>query len=177
MSSARRTRAGQALAAVAALAALVLGAQAWFRQAGAQVAYPGDSVWSGLTRNLALAALAATAVTLVVGPVGRRLLALLLAALGAGMVWLGLAAPLPDAASDELPTQGAGTRLGTVTQTGMAYAYAAAGAVLVLAAAWLLLNPGRRRPRPATPSAAGVPRRPGEEWALMDRGIDPTEDL
>lgn len=155
---------------------LVLGAQDWYRQpAGGGRLFSGDALWGGLTRNLACAVIAAALLMIVLGPLGRRLLALLVGLLGAAMTWLGAVPPTPDPVSDDEPVRRGRAIIADVL-TGSNIAYAAVGALVALVAVGLIIRPGGRRER-IVHDPLSAPRRSAEQWALVDRGLDPTEDL
>lgn len=159
-------------------AAVAVGAsgRTW-RQVGA-VALTGDQLTGDLARGLGLLGLAAWALLLVVAGTGRRIVGVLEALIGAGLV-------AAIAGSDSLP---AGLQGRGVTAAALAGAPLRAPGWLALTAAILLVLggaalallgrwwPQRRSRFTRRPDRTGGPQEPRDVWAAMDRGEDPTAD-
>ncbi|MDN5771490.1 MAG: Trp biosynthesis-associated membrane protein, partial [Microlunatus sp.] len=134
------------------LALLVLGAgigflasaQAWWQASGDQaaVAFTGSDATGGLSQALAAVTLAGALLVLVLRPLGRRVLAVALAATGIGMVITGALLTAPDADT----VRGRVRQLSLTDQfavvaTAWPWVYAVAG-LLVLISAVLLWRGG-----------------------------------
>ncbi|MBA8795199.1 putative membrane protein (TIGR02234 family) [Friedmanniella endophytica] len=186
--------------ALAGLAGLVTGSQAWWRARGAgdrssgglgtaiDVAFTGTDATGGLTAALSVVVLAGTLLALVLRATGRRVLAVLVAVVAGAMAVVGFLRLRPSAAvvADRVQQT---TLLDAyrLEPTWWNLGYAAAGLVGLAAAVLMLLRAGRwpRRPdrfrrdagSPAV-AAASVPADPDTDparwWRAQDAGIDPT---
>lgn len=171
--------------AVGAVLALVAASRAWWRAAGTgvSVSFPGTEATGGLAQALALVVLAGALLGLVVRSRGRRVLGVLLALAGAGVVVLGVLRPRPSSST----VQSRVLQVSLADQfalvgTPWPYVYAAAGA-LVLAAAVLMTATAARWPTRAarferSPGAAAAvdPDDPATLWRSLDAGVDPTTE-
>ncbi|AXE38751.1 Trp biosynthesis-associated membrane protein [Acidipropionibacterium virtanenii] len=165
-----------ALPLLSAVVAVAVAGRTW-RQVGT-VAVTGDQLTSDLARGLGLLSLAAWALLLVVGGTGRRVVGVLEALIGAGLVAV-------VATSDSLPT---GLQDRGVTEAALASAPLHSAGWLALAAAILLVLGGatlavlarRWPPRGSRFTRSRTepenPRETRDIWAAMDRGEDPTVD-
>ena len=115
---------------------------------------------SGLSAVLPGAFLAGLLLTWMLGTTGRRVVAVLLAVLGAAMAAAGVAAALPGAEASASPWAD--------------WAFATLGVAAVAASVWLAVNPGERR-RAVSPARAEVADTLAS-WKAMDAGLDPTDD-
>lgn len=171
---------------------LVAAAQPWWRAAaeGAAVGFTGSEVTGGLAQALAGVTLAGTLLALALRVRGRRVLAVLLAAVGVGMVATGAlrASPAAEAVRGRV-RQVSLTDQFALTVTAWPWAYAAAG-LLVLAGA-VLLGAGALRwqdragrfDRAASSGGSppgSIPADLGDDpagaWRRLDAGEDPTAD-
>lgn len=188
---------------LAGVAGLFGSAQPWFIATGDTAAPEGAITFSaaeatgGLTQALAAVVLAGVLLTLVLAVRGRRVLAVLLAATGIGMVLVAALRLPPSAAAVRARFRQVSLADSYVLDgTGWPWAYGVAG-VLVVAGAVLLWigSPGWRRRTsryepvavgttadPATRTASGtvnptaVPDDPAGAWRALDAGLDPTDD-
>lgn len=169
-----------ALITVPAICAVVVVAaarQSW-RKAGS-VAMTGTEATGGLIDGLGLLGLASCALLLVMGPVGRRVVGVLLAGVGVGTVLAVLLGSDVSAATWAAHGVATGTGLDTPLRA-PGWVGLAAGAVMALAGAGLAVAARRwpartsrfARSRDARPVAADAD--PREVWAAFDRGEDPT---
>jgi uncharacterized membrane protein (TIGR02234 family) len=167
---------------------LVASAQPWWRASGdgASVTFSGSDVTGGLCQALAAVTLAGTLLVLVLRVRGRRILALLMAATGVGMVAAGAVQTAPD--NDTVRS-----RVRQISLTDQfalevmpwAWVYAIAGLVVVLGAVLLWVAAPRWTPRvsrferaPTTGLApADLAADPASAWKDLDAGRDPTADL
>lgn len=169
---------------VGGVLALVTGAQAWWRATGegVAVAFTGTESTAGLSQALGVVALAGWLLVLVLHTRGRRVVAVLLALTGLGIVGVGVLRQRPSA----------GTVRSSVREVSLAdsfdlvpavwpYAYAVAG-LLVLACGLAVLRTAPRWPsradrfsRTAERAAATTAEDdPSEVWKAQDAGLDPT---
>jgi uncharacterized membrane protein (TIGR02234 family) len=178
------------------LAVLLLGAgvgflacaQPWWRTSGdaAAATFSGSDATGGLGQALAAVTLAGTLLVLVLRSRGRRVLALLLAATGLGMIVAGArqSAPAADSVRSRVRQVSLTDRF-ALDVTGWPWAYATAG-LLVLTGAALLwwgaprwADRGARFDRAGSASpgrAADLNEDPGRAWKDLDAGLDPTFD-
>lgn len=180
---------GSILAVLLAGAAVgfVAGAQPWWRATGdgAAVTFSGSDVTGGLCQALAAVAGAGVLLALVLRAVGRRVLAVLLAAGGSAMIATGLLQTAPD-------VEAVRTRVRQVSLTDQfalsatlwPWVYAAAG-LLVLTGAVLLWWGAPRwvarvsrfeRAAGGGAPAAALSEDPARAWKDLDAGVDPTSD-
>ncbi|MDN5995785.1 Trp biosynthesis-associated membrane protein [Acidipropionibacterium jensenii] len=166
------------LPALCAAVVIAASRQTW-RRVGS-VSLTGTEASGALVDGLGLVGLAATALLLVMGPVGRRLVGLVLVAVGLGTVLAVLDSTVSAAtwaahgvaigSRPEPPLHAAG-RVALVAGAVMALG----GAALAVAARRWPVSPSRfarnRRTPPVGPDAD-----PRDVWAAMDRGEDPTRD-
>lgn len=167
---------------------LVASAQPWWRASGdgASVTFSGSDVTGGLCQALAAVTLAGTLLALVLQVRGRRILAVLLAATGGGMVAAGALRTAPDADTVRSRVRQISlTDQFALEVTPWAWVYAIAGLVVVLAAVLLWVGAPRRTARvsrferaPKTgPVQADLAADPASAWKDLDAGRDPTSDL
>lgn len=177
------------------LAALLLGAgvgfvassQPWWRASGdgAAVSFTGSDVTGGLGQALAAVALAGVLLVLVLKTRGRRVLAVLLALTGLGLIAAGVLQTAPDAETvRNRVRQVSLTDQFALTTTPWPWVSAAAG-LIVLGGAVLLWcgSPGWtvrasrfERPTPGSPPVRDLAEDPARVWKELDGGLDPTED-
>lgn len=154
------------------LLGLLLASQPWWTTpSGPSVS--GNQASATLAGVLAGAAVAGSALALLLRRVGRQILGALLAVIGAGMLATGWAARIPPAATTTFDS-------GVQTATGLQFAYAGAG-LLVLLGGVLLVVRARRWPSRADrfarlDRAAAVEAEDDAQtvWKAMDQGFDPT---
>jgi uncharacterized membrane protein (TIGR02234 family) len=177
------------------LAALLLGdglafvasAQPWWRASGtgAAVTFNGTEVTGGLAQALAAVTLAGVLLALVLRARGRRVLALLLAATGVGMVVTGALQTAPDADTVRSRVRQISlTDQFALEVTPWVWAYAVAGLLVVLGAVLLWLGAPTWTARVArfdrSPTPVGTPADlnadPAQAWKELDAGRDPTAD-
>lgn len=129
----------------------------------------------GLAGVLPAAVLAALLATLTLRSTGRRVMGVVAALLGAGMLALGLTAPTPSREVVAQAAHAASVAADVVLRaTPAPAAYAALGAVVLAGGVWLAARPPlARRARRATgePVADSL-----SSWKAMDAGVDPTRD-
>jgi uncharacterized membrane protein (TIGR02234 family) len=170
------------------LLAVVATAQPWWRAAGggAQVSFKGTEATTGLSQALAVVTLAGTLLVLVLRARGRRVVAVLLGAVGVGMALVGALRLRPG--SDAVRTKMREVSLidqYALSATLWPWAFAAAGVVVVVGAAALLVgaphwtSTATRFERPTSesrhPDALGeASEDPAALWKALDAGIDPT---
>ena len=164
------TTAGLLAAGVAAIAS----GRVWYRTAGH--GFTGTEISDRAVEALALAALAGVGVTLLLGVWGRRIVGVLLAGLGSGVLVVAAARRTPSAAQLE---QVLGVRETPGSPTAWPWVAAAAGVVLVAVGALFVLRAHRwrvpsarferRRPRPAAAVNSSL-----DAWKALDAGADPT---
>jgi uncharacterized membrane protein (TIGR02234 family) len=174
---------------VGGVAALVASAQAWWRASGVGVSvrFTGSESTAGLSQALPVVVVVGTVLLLVLGVRGRRVVAVLLGLLAAGVVVVGALRRRPSA--DAVRTQVREVTLAdqfALVGTAWPWLYAAAG-ILVLAGAVLIMvtvrawTPTRDRFRRTDLASPKVPVDPSSEdpaavWKAMDAGLDPTID-
>ena len=171
--------------AVGAVLALVAASRAWWRAAGAgvSVAFPGTEATGGLAQALALVVLAGALLGLVLRSRGRRVLGVLLALAGAGVLVLGVLRPRPSSGT----VQSRVLEVSLADQfalvgTAWPYVYAAAGAVVLAAAVLMTVTAARwptraaRFERTAGAAVALNPDDPATLWRSLDAGVDPTAE-
>lgn len=167
--------------AVAAIAALLIGAQApWWTVtltgmagtpgAGSVTGSAGSGGMAGVLPAVVLAALLAT---LMLGRGGTRAMAVASLLSGAGMVLLGLRpdAPAPDVTGESVQ----GAALATLTNpvaTVWPIVYGVMGAAVAAASVLLIVRPPTGRTQVAEPTADVTD--PLAAWKAMDAGEDPT---
>lgn len=167
------------------LLAVVASAQPWWRAAagGTTVSFPGAVATGGLSRALAVVALAGTLLVLVLRVRGRRLVAVLLALTAVGATLVGALRLRPSSSTVR-------TRLREVTladsyaltATTWPWTYAVAGLVLLAGSVLLLVTAPHWPERPdrfdRTAPGAGTldSTDPATTWKALDAGLDPTAD-
>jgi uncharacterized membrane protein (TIGR02234 family) len=171
----------------AGLLALVCTAQPWWQAAGggAEVAFTGTEATTGLSQALAVVALAGTLLVLVLRAKGRRVVAVLLAAVGVGLTLVGTLRVPPG--SDTVRSRMREVSLVdqyALSPTGWPWVFAVAGVLVVLGAGALLVgaphwsSSAARFERPASPDGgepiADLSEDPAALWKALDAGIDPT---
>lgn len=165
------------------LLALVSSDQPWWRANGdgVQVAFTGTESTAGLSRALAVVALAGTLLLLALRVRGRQVMAVLLAASGLGLAAVGVLAFRPDA--DIVRTKMRQVSLVdsyTLAPTNWPPIFALAGTVVLFGAVVLLLRarswPGRsdRFDRAAPQPVESLSDDPAGVWKALDAGLDPT---
>lgn len=170
---------------------LIAGSQPWWRARGdgtssfTPVTFSGVDASAGLTQALGVVGLVGGVLGLALRTLGRRILALLLAANGAAVVVIGVLRLRPGvSAVQDKVRQVSLTDDYTLDPTGWNFGYAAAG-VFILSAALLMLTRAGRWPtradrfrRQAELSAAGeaaaLVSDPALWWKAQDAGTDPT---
>lgn len=168
----------------------IAGAQPWWRASGdgAAVTFSGSDATGGLCQALAAVTLAGVLLLLVLRSRGRRVLAVLVAATGAGMVLAGALRSAPDA--DAVRTrvrQVSLTDQFALQTTAWPWVYAVAGLLVLTGAVLLWLGAPRwaawvSRFDRAGPGATPGPRPteladdPAQAWKDLDAGRDPTTD-
>lgn len=168
-----------AILLAAGLLALVLAHQGWWTVSaeGSVLGLTGVESSAGLARALPLVALGGLLATLTLGPVGRRVMGVLVGAAFAGVVALGLAHPAP-ADADVLD------RLRSVSLADSwdlapgwtPWAYAASGVLGLVGSALLVVAPVTNPSRSVRDRPAQVAD-PADSWKAMDAGLDPTVPL
>lgn len=168
-----------------AVLGLLSASQGWWRVVAGQgdpTSISGNDASGGLAYVLPLVALAGWLLGLSLRGVGRRIVAVLLALTGAGMIAAGVPRRPPESVIEN-----AGQPLGldpvtSVTATAWPYVFCVAG-VLVLLGAVAAFVAGGARPRRAsrfdrTSDAARVTSSddPSQIWKALDQGMDPTEE-
>ena len=164
--------------------ALVTGAQPWWRATGdgVSVTFTGTETTAGLAQALGVVALAGWLLVLVLRTRGRRLVGLLLALAGAGVVVVGVLGLRPSEAAvrSEVRQVSLADQFG-LAATGWSYGYAATGS-LVLAGGLLVVVTAPRWPRradrftrsAAVAAATAADDDPAAVWRAQDAGLDPT---
>lgn len=193
---ARANRVAWALLAVGAVAGLAAAGRDWWRitSDSGHAALDGSTVSGGLATALPAVALVGLVLSWTLRTLGKRVLAVLLAAAGAAMTGLGLAHPRPSDAAllDALRTVSLADRW-QAAPTGWVWGYAAAGLAVLAGAvlSWLGARGSRSADRfrrdvagvqgpveTAGPGDAGGPEEDVDEaslWKALDAGVDPTE--
>jgi uncharacterized membrane protein (TIGR02234 family) len=173
-----------ALLLLGGLAAVVSTAQPWWRAegGGAKVAFTGTEATGGLSQALAVVCLAGSLLVLVLRVRGRRVLAVLLALAGLGVLLVGALRRRPT--GDAVRTKLAEVSLinqYAVSPTLWPWVFAAAGAVLTAGAVALLVGApswaataGRFDRRAAVDPLATAVDDPAGIWKAQDAGLDPT---
>lgn len=186
-----------ALLLAAGVVGLLVSAQPWFRAVGDPgggaadpVVFSGGDATGGLSQALASVVLAGVLLTLVLAVRGRRVVAVLLALAGLGMVVLGVLRSPPSEASVRIRLRQVSlAEVFSLESTAWPWSYAVAGLLAVLGAVLLWIGAPHwtrrtRRYERATPDAAlgGLEERldpaddPADAWRALDVGIDPTLD-
>ena len=167
-----------------AVLALVTGAQAWWRATGegVEIAFTGTESTAGLSQALGVVALAGWLLVLVLRTRGRRVVGVLLALTGLGVVLVGVLRQRPSAT----------TVRNSVREVSLAdsfelaaspwpYLYAATGLLVLACGLATLLTAGRwparvdRFSRNAERVAGTTADDdPAEVWRAQDAGLDPT---
>ena len=170
-----------------AVVGFVASAQPWWRASGdgAAVTFSGSDATGGLCQALAAVTLCSVLLLLVLRTRGRRVLAVLVAAAGLGMILTGTLQSAPDA--DAVRTrvrQVSLTDQFALSTTAWPWVYAAAG-LLVLAGAvllwlgapsWTARLTRFDRSTVGVPAAAELAEDPAQAWKDLDAGRDPTAD-
>jgi uncharacterized membrane protein (TIGR02234 family) len=175
----------------ATFAALLLGgllgvvssAQPWWRAAGggSQVSFTGTESTGGLSQALAVVALAGTLLVLVLRVKGRRVVAVLLAAVGVGLVLVGALRLRPS--GDSVRTKMREVSLidqYAVSPSAWPWIFAVGGLLVLAGAAGLAVGAPRwstgaaRFVRPGQDSAPPANDDPAAIWKALDAGLDPT---
>ena len=166
------------------LLGIVASAQPWWRASGegADVPFTGSESTAGLSQALVVVALAGTLLLLSLRTRGARVLAVVLAMTGVGIMATGVLRARPS--SGAVRTRLRETSLTdqyVLAATAWPYIYAAAGVIIVAAAVVTLLGAGRwpQRADRFQRSGAGTVETAGEPdasawWKAMDAGVDPT---
>jgi len=167
----------------------VASAQPWWRATGngASVAFSGSDVTGGLCQALAAVTLAGVLLSLVLKVRGRRVLAVLLAATGLGMIVTGSRVSAPDADSvRNRVRQSSLTDQFALSATWWPWVYLVAGALVLLGAVLLWWGAPRWASRAArfdrsgpdagraTDLDATLDDDPARVWKDLDAGLDPT---
>lgn len=178
----------------AGVVGLLASAQSWFRAVGDPgagaadpVAFSGADATGGLSQALASVVLAGVLLTLVLAVRGRRVVAVLLALAGSGMVVLGvLRTPPSNAAVRTRLRQVSLAEVFSLDGTTWPWLYAGAGLLVVVGAVLLWLGAPHwlrrtRRYERVTPDATledslDAADDPADVWRALDAGIDPTRD-
>lgn len=169
---------------VGAVLGLLAASRGWWQVTSEQAdpsSIAGNDATGGLAYVLPLVALAGWLLGLSLRGVGRRIVAVLLALTGAGMV----AAGVPRRPPDSVVEKAAGP-LGldpdaAVTATAWPYLFGVAGLLVLLGAIAAFIAAGAATARPSrfdrTSRAAGVSAGddPSQVWKALDQGVDPTE--
>ncbi|MFT4165628.1 MAG: Trp biosynthesis-associated membrane protein [Microlunatus sp.] len=168
----------------------VAGAQPWWRASGdgAAVTFSGSDATGGLCQALAAVTSAGILLLLVLRRRGRRILAILIAGTGIGMIATGALRSAPDAdAVRARVRQVSLTDQFALDTTAWPWVYAAAGLVVLVGAVLLWLGASRwstgvsrfdRAAQTATPSPRPtvLADDPAQAWKDLDAGRDPTAD-
>ena len=158
----------------------VAGAQPWWRASGdgAAVTFSGSDATGGLCQALAAVTLAGVLLLLVLRTKGRRVLAVLMAAAGIGMMVTGALQSAPDA--DAVRTrvrQVSLTDQFALGTTAWPWVYAVAGLVVLLGAVLLWLGAPRWTAAVSRFDRSGQGAEdPAQAWKDLDAGRDPTAD-
>jgi uncharacterized membrane protein (TIGR02234 family) len=166
--------------------ALLAGTLPWWRALGdgVDVGFSGNQSTGGISQALGLVGLAGGLLMLVLASRGRRVVAVILALVGAGMAVVGFLRLRPGA--DAVRTQVRTVSLSdqySLAATPWPWLYAAAGLLVLLAAAMTLASAGRwpqrldrfRRGRDDD-STNRLLDDPTDAWRALDAGLDPTVD-
>ncbi|MFT3877984.1 MAG: Trp biosynthesis-associated membrane protein [Propioniciclava sp.] len=136
----------------------------------------GQAGTSGLASALPVFVLAAVLLTLSLGPRGRRIVGVLTALAGLGMVAAGLTVPAPgDALIAQTIVEAGIANERVAAATGGALGYAAAGALVAAASVWLVAKPPASRRKRNAGEPVDVTSAL-DSWKAMDQGLDPTDD-
>lgn len=169
--------------ALAALAGLIVGTHvpwwtvSWASGFGNGTApLTGQAGTSGLAGALPVFVLAGVLLTLTLRARGRRIVGVLTALAGVGMLVAGLTVPAPaDALIAQAIVEAGIANERAAVPTGGALGYAVAGALVAAASVWLVVRPpAGRRPRNAREAADVTSAL--DSWKAMDEGLDPTDD-
>jgi uncharacterized membrane protein (TIGR02234 family) len=171
------------LLAGAALSFLA-GSQPWWRAAadGLHATFSGTESTGGMSQALALVVAAGALLLLTLSVRGRRVVAALLALVGASMAVLGLIRlrPTAEAVRDQVRTISLADQF-SLSATVWPWIYAAGGVLVVLAAMITVLRSSdwpRRITRFERVAPVSSPSEdPAEVWQAMDAGLDPTADF
>ncbi|NLT29124.1 MAG: Trp biosynthesis-associated membrane protein [Propionibacterium sp.] len=167
---------------VAAVAAGVIATRPWWtiHTEGPPIPMTGTTSTGGLAAGLALIVAGGVPLLLLLRPVGRRVVAVVQALAGVGMVLTGA---MPTTPGEELVrTQLRQHTLAGATgveSTGWPVGYLIAGLVAVAAAGVVLAGAGRwptRGDRFDRRSVDATSDDPHEVWKALDAGIDPTAE-
>jgi hypothetical protein len=154
------------------LLGLLLATQPWWT-VPAMPPVSGNDATATLAGVLAGAAAAGGGLAVLLRSIGRRILGVLLALLGVGMVLTGWTAHTD-------PVQGVPFDTGAPASTGLQFAYAGAGLLVVIGGVLFALRAHRWPARPdrfARLNRAAAVRAEddaGEVWKALDQGFDPT---
>lgn len=168
----------------------VASAQPWWRASGdgAAVAFSGSDATGGLCQALAAVTLCGLLLLLVLRAKGRRVLAVLMAAAGMGMVLTGALQSSPDAEAVRARVRQVSlTDQFALQTTFWPWGYAAAGLLVLVGAVLLWLGAPRwtagvsRFDRAGQTDAsssrpAELAEDPAQAWKDLDAGRDPTAD-
>jgi uncharacterized membrane protein (TIGR02234 family) len=160
-------------------------AQPWWRAAGgtASVTFKGTEATGGLSQALALVTLAGTLLVLVLTTAGRRVVALLLAAVGTGTVLVGALRlrPTRDAVRTRMREVSLIDQY-ALTPTNWPWIFAVAGLVVACGSVLLWVGAPHWSLRPDRFERGGAePALPGSDdpagvWRALDAGLDPTAE-
>ena len=150
------------------------------------MSFTGTEATTGLSQALAVVTLAGTLLVLVLHAKGRRVLAVLLAAVGLGLALVGAlrVPPRGDAVRSRMREVSLVDQY-ALAPTGWPWVFAAAGVLVVLGASALLVGAphwsgsATRFERPTsgpegTAPPADLSEDPAALWKALDAGIDPT---
>jgi uncharacterized membrane protein (TIGR02234 family) len=163
--------------------ALIGSGQPWWRAAGEGIVlkFSGTQATGGLSRALAIVALAGTLLMLVLRTRGRRIIGALLALVGVGLAVVGGLGVRPSA--DAIDSQVHGMSLAdTLSATVWPWIFVVSGVLVTAGAVLTMITAGtwpsradRFRPG-SSRSEAPASDDPAELWKAMDAGADPTTD-
>ena len=167
---------------------LVAGSQAWWRASGGgtSVSFTGNQASGGLTWALAAVLLAGALLGLVLRARGRRVIAVVLALTGLGMVVTGALQSAPDADTVRSRVRQVSlTDQFALSPTAWPWLYAAGGLIVVAGAVLLWWGAPRwgsgvsrfERKTPRSGPTTDLGTDPGQVWKDQDAGLDPTDDL
>lgn len=162
--------------------ALLAGAQTWWqaRGEGVSVRFSGTETTAGLSQALGVVALAGWLLVLALRRRGRRVLGVLTALAGAGVLVLGLLRPQPSATTVRTSVREVSLAdQFALSASAWPFVYAAAG-LLVLVGGTLVVTTAARWPQRADRFSRGVAPAvsaeddPASVWRAQDAGLDPT---